>query len=178
MEVAVAQFDGEGRAVLAYQDARDRPGGEEPWMQRIGFVERHHSGRLLLRGTFAGHYLDVDEGDHVSERGGAEGAVTGGIVGLLLGPPGIAVGITLGALIGSQTGSAPDVEAEPRAFAEQVRAVVPNSSSAVVLISEPGEVDAMLAALQPAATSVTRRTLSAEETSRLEAALSETPPAA
>ncbi len=176
--MAVAQFDGEGRAVLAYQDARDRPGGEEPWMQKVGFVERHHSGRLLLRGTFAGHYLDVDEGDHVSQKGGSEGAVTGGIVGVLLGPPGIAVGITLGGMIGSQIGSAPDVEREPEAFAEQVRAAVPNSSSAVVLIAERGEVDAMLAALEPAAKSVMRRTLSAEETSRLEAALSETPPAA
>jgi hypothetical protein len=75
-----------------------------------GFVERHHDGRLLLRGTFAGHYLDVDEEDRVSQKGAGEGAATGGLVGVLLGPPGIAVGLLLGALVGANVGGTHEVE--------------------------------------------------------------------
>ena len=97
-EVAVARFDGEGTAVRSYAEAKERSRKEAPWMAKVGFVEHHHNGRLVLRGAFAGHYLDVDESDSVSQSGAAEGAVGGGLVGVLLGPPGMAVGLVLGSL--------------------------------------------------------------------------------
>ncbi len=146
-------------------------------MNQVGFVERHHNGRLLLRGTFAGHYLDVEESDHVSQTGAGEGAVAGGLIGVLLGPPGIAVGIALGGVIGSQAGDSTEIEAEPEALAAQLRAVVPRSSSAVVLIAQAPDVDAMLAALGDAAQGVVRRTLAADQAAELEASLSMAPPA-
>lgn len=177
VDLAVTRFDGEGTAVQRYAAAKERAVGDPPWTHRVGFVERHHSGRLLLRGTFAGHYLDVDESDHVAQRAAGEGAVAGGLVGVLLGPPGIAVGLTLGAVVGSQVGHPSDVEAEPEAVAEQVREVVPRSSSAVVLIGAAEHVDEMLAALADGSQGVLRRTLSAEEQAALEASLDTAPPA-
>jgi uncharacterized membrane protein len=177
VDLAVARFDGEGTAVQRYAAAKDRAGGDAAWTHKVGFVERHHNGRLLLRGTFAGHYLDVDESDHVAERAAGEGAAAGGLVGVLLGPPGIAVGLTLGAVVGSQVGHPTEVEAEPDAVADQVRAVVPRSSSAVVMIGPADDVDEMLAALAESANGVERRTLSADEQAALEASLGTAPPA-
>jgi uncharacterized membrane protein len=143
----------------------------------VGFVEHHRNGRLLLRGTFAGHYLDVDESDRVSQKGAGEGAVAGGLVGALLGPAGIALGLTLGAVVGSQAGKASEVEAEPEALAEQLRAAVPRSSSAIVLIADPPDVDEMVAALDAGAQGITRQTLTPEQQAALEASLSAAPPA-
>jgi uncharacterized membrane protein len=144
-------------------------------MGEIGFVERRHNGRVRLRGTFAGHYLDVDESDRVDQKGGAEGAVTGGLIGVLGGPPGIAVGLLVGALVGAQAGAPDEVEAEPEALADQLRKVVPVGSSAVVLIAQTADVDEMVAALDEGAQSVSRQTITAEQAAALEASLGTAP---
>jgi len=143
----------------------------------VGLVEHHHSGHLVLRGTFAGHYLDVDESDRVSQKGAGEGAVAGGLVGVLLGPPGIAVGLMVGGIIGSHFGVPTDVEAEPQALADRLRAAVPRSSSAIVLIAVAPDVDEMLAALGDDAQGAVRQTLTAEQEAKLESSLSAAPPA-
>lgn len=176
LDVAVAQFDGEGTAVQMYAAANERSGSAS-WTQKVGFVERHHSGRLLLRGSFAGHYLDIDEVDVVSEKGAGEGAAAGGLIGVLFGPAGIAVGLVVGGLVGSQAGNETEREAEPEALAEQLRGLVPKSSSAIVLIAQATDVDEMLAALGDRAHSIVRRTLNAEEAAALEASLIDAPPA-
>ena len=175
LDLAVAQFDGEGTAVRQYAAAKERPGTDPPWTQRVGFVEHHHNGRLLLRGTFAGHYLDVDESDRVSQNRAGEGAAAGGLVGVLLGPPGIAVGLVLGAVIGSKGANPSDLEAEPEALAGQLREAVPRSSSAIVLVAEAPEVDEMVAALKDAAHGITRLTLTAGQETALEASLNMAP---
>jgi uncharacterized membrane protein len=176
VDLAVARFDGQGTAVGRYAAARERS-GDAPWTQKVGFVERHHNGHLLLRGVFAGHYLDVDESDHVAEPAAGEGAVAGGLLGVLGGPPGIAVGLLLGTLIGSQAGHPTAVEAEPEALAEELRAVVPPSSSAIVAIAPSPDVDEFVAALSDGTESVMRRTLSDEEEAAIEASLGTMPPA-
>jgi uncharacterized membrane protein len=177
LDFAIAQFDGEGTAVQRYAAARERPGGGAPWTREVGFVEHHHGGRLLLRGTFAGHYLDVDESDRVSQTGAGEGALAGGLVGALLGPAGFAVGLVVGGVIGSKVGAPSDTEPEPEVLADQLRAAVPPSSSAIVLIAAAPDVDAMLSALGEGAQGVTRQTLTADQAARLEASLSAAPPA-
>ena len=174
-EVAVARFDGEGTAVRSYAEAKERSRKEAPWMAKVGFVEHHHNGRLVLRGAFAGHYLDVDESDSVSQSGAAEGAVGGGLVGVLLGPPGMAVGLVLGGLIGAYGGHSPEVETEPDMLAGRLREAVPRSSSAVVLVAGATDVDEMVAALEGHADGLLRRTLTPHETAELEASLSSAP---
>lgn len=159
-----------------YASAKERSREDARWTHEIGFVEHHRGGRLLLRGTFAGHYLDVDESDRVSQKGAGEGAVAGGLIGALAGPPGIAVGLLVGGMIGSQTGPSPDTEAEPQQLADRLRAAVPRASSAIVLIASAADVDEMLAALGESAPEVKRQTLTPEQTAALEASLSTSPP--
>ena len=180
LELAVVRYDKETEAVDRYARARDaaspRGYGEGPrWTRDVGFVERHHNGRLLLRGTFAGHYLDVDEGDRVSQRDAGEGAAAGGLVGVLAGPPGIAVGLLLGGLIGANAGSPDEVEAEPGAFADRIREAVPRGSSAVVMIAAPEEVEELVGALGDQAAEVIRRPLSDDEAAAVQQALSSAP---
>lgn len=177
LEFAVAQFDGETTAAERYAAAKGRRGEDARWMREVGFVEHRHSGHVALRGTFAGHYLDVDDSDHVSQRGAGEGAVAGGLVGVLIGPPGIAVGLLLGMVIGAETGRSSETEIEPRALVDRLRAAVPRSSSAVVLIAGPHDVDEMLAALGESAQRTARRILAPDQVAALEASLSATPQA-
>jgi uncharacterized membrane protein len=184
LDAVLVRFDGEGTAVLRYGDATDRLGRSRPreaqphWTQDVGFVERRHNGRLRLRGVFAGHYLDVDESDDLSEVGLREGAAAGGLIGILGGPPGIAVGLLVGGVTGAQVGHPREGEAEPERVADLVRDAVPASSSAIVSVASATEIDELLAALGPSATDTVRRTLSDEDVAALEAALAQTPPPA
>ena len=175
LEFALARFDGEGTAVLSYSAAKDQPGPDEPWTREVGFVERHHNGRLLLRGTFAGHYLDVDESDRTSQKGAGTGAVAGGLVGAFLGPAGIALGFIVGGGIGAHVATATETEAEPEELAEQLRAAVPRSSSAIVLIAPTADVDEMVAALRDKVQLLTRRSLTGEQEATLKASLDTAP---
>lgn len=182
LDLAVVRYGGEGAAVQAYAAARARLSSRveraphPQWTRDVGFVERHHNGHLLVRGTFAGHYVDVDESDDVSDVGGREGAATGGLVGVLLGPPGIAVGLLLGAIVGSQVGNPKEPESEPEALISRLREQIPRSSSAIVTIAAAQVVDEMLEALGADAKDVVRRTLADEESAALEASLSAAPP--
>lgn len=175
LDLAVVRFEGEGTAVERYAAAKERSGGDAPWAHEVGFVEHHHNGRLLLRGVFAGHYLDIDESDRVSQRGAGEGAVAGGLIGTLLGPPGIALGLLVGGVLGSKAGTPSDAETEPQALADQLRAAVPPSSSAIVLIAPSAEADEMLAALGESAKNVARQSLTAEQETALQASLATSP---
>ncbi len=178
LELARVLFDGENGAVEGFAAARDRSAGDARWVREVGFAEHHHNGHLILRGSFAGHYVDYDESDHISEKGAGEGALTGGVVGILLGPPGIAVGLVLGGIIGSLAGKPSETEAEPEPFVGQLRDLVPRSCSAIVLIAPAPDVDEMLTALGEGARDAVRRTLTADQAAALEAALSSAPPSA
>ncbi len=164
--------------MLRYADAKDRSGQDAHWTNEVGFVEHRRGGSLALRGTFAGHYVDVDESDRVSQKGAAEGALAAGLLGVLGGPPGIAVGLLVGGVLGAEVGPASDTEPEPRELAERLREALPRSSSAIVLSAEAPDVAEMLAALGDSAQDVVRRALTPAEEARLQASLSATPPAA
>jgi uncharacterized membrane protein len=181
LEAAVLRFDGESAAVEQFARAKEAtPRWEQPprWTHDVGFVERHHSGRLLIRGTFAGHYVDVDENDTLSQKGTGEGAVAGGLIGVLGGPPGIAVGLLTGGLLGGAVASPDERESEPQALVERLRAALPPSSSALVMIASPAEVDELLAAIPDGAADTLRRPLDDEQTAAVQAALAAEPPAA
>jgi hypothetical protein len=71
MDVALNAFNGVDTAAEAYADARDRSAPTGHWQDQVGLVEHHEDGHLVLRGTFAGNYVDVDEAAHTSEEGAA-----------------------------------------------------------------------------------------------------------
>jgi uncharacterized membrane protein len=175
-DLAVVRYGHVNAAGEAFAAARDRSGAHAAWVREVGLIEHHPNGHLILRGTFAGHYVDVDEALHVSERGAAEGAVGGALIGVLGGPPGFAVGIALGLAIGSQFGKRSEVDAEPSALAEQLRADLPTGSG-IVIIAPAGDVDEMLTALGDRGGDVIRETLTDEQVAALDASLSGTPSA-
>ena len=183
LDFALVRFEGGGAATDAFVAARDRSEGPRwdhhvaPWTDQVGLVEHHHDGHVVLRGTFAGHYVDVDEAIHLSERGAGEGSVGGAALGVLGGPPGIAVGLVLGGVLGSQAGEPSEADPEPEPLVDQLRAAVPLSGSAIVMIAEPRDVDAMLAAIGDSGGDVIRQSLTAEQAAAVQASLSEAPAA-
>jgi uncharacterized membrane protein len=175
LDVAVVSFPSQHGAVSAFASSPD----DAPWKHQVAFVEHHHNDRMAVRGTFAGHYVDVDESDHTSEPGTLEGALTGTLAGAIfgLGPPGAAFGFVVGGVVGAVVGKPTEVETEPQTLVDELRGAVPKGGSAVVLLAAPEHVDALLAALAGAGGQVTRRALSAEQTAALESALKEAPSA-
>jgi len=178
MEIALVALDGVNTAAEVFAKARDRSAAPGGWQAQVGLVEHHEAGHLVLRGTFAGHYVDVDEAAHVSEAGAAKGWRTGALIGFLLGPPGFAVGSVVGAAAGSQEGEPGERDREPTLLVDKLRAAVPAPGSGVVLVADAGDVDEMLSAFELGDAQVTRRTLSAEDLAVVNAALSEAPAAA
>jgi uncharacterized membrane protein len=176
LELALVSFHGQGGAASAYGAMKDRARSEQPWMLELGFVEHHHNDHLALRGTFAGHYVDVDEGDHISESGAGTGAIVGALLGSILGPAGIASGFALGGTIGSRVGEPSEHEEEPQALVDRLRAAVPPSTSAIVMIAEPGDVEQLLAALGEDAGGAVRQQLTSDQIDALETSLGSAPP--
>jgi hypothetical protein len=141
LDVAVARFSGIAGAEQAFAAARDRDPGAG-WIGDTAFVEVHRDGRIVVRSSVAGHYVDLDgEGDVIGRETGI-GAVVGAAVGFLLGPPAFAVGVVGGATVGgvrearhvpTPAGPAFDVLVEQ----------VPEGASAVVVVSDSERVQAM-----------------------------------
>ena len=178
LDFALLSFPGTNSAAEAFYAARIRSGAARPWISEVGFVEHHENGHLALRGTFAGHYVDVDEALHVSERGSEEGVGVGAAIGVLLGGPlGFALGTVLGGTIGSQVGRPSETDPEPEPLAELLRAAVPLSHSAIVVIADATDVDEMIAAIGESGGELMRRPLAPDEVDAVRASLSASPAA-
>ena len=160
-------------AERAYSAMLERA-GTPPWVHEVSFIEHHRHDRVVVRGTFAGRYVDIDErGDVIGKRTG-EGALTGALVGVVFGPPGLAVGLVAGASAGglSEAGRAPQLHG---AFLDELRAEVPPKSSALLLLAAPEHVDAMVAALEGHGGRLVRHHLSTEAALALEDAVAGSP---
>lgn len=177
LDFALVSFHGVNSATEAFDAARLNASASASWPRQVGFVEHHENGKMVLRGTFAGHYVDVDEALHVSQHGAAEGWAIGAVIGALAGPVGFATGMVTGALVGSQVGAPSEVDPEPEPLVDQLRAAVPPSDSAIVLITGAQDVDELLAAVDHSSAKVTRRTLTPDETAALGASLQASPAA-
>ncbi len=176
VDFALMVFDHTEGAEEAYSRAPRSVDGVA-WADQIAFVEHHRRNRIIVRGTFAGRYVDAD--DELEFMGGktAEGALAGGVVGVLFGPAGLAVGLVGGGLVGgvAQERSSPHLRS---AFFDEVRREVPEGSSAVIMMAAPDHVDAMVAALERHGGRLVRHHLSAEEAKALEDAVAGDPEAA
>jgi Protein of unknown function (DUF1269) len=170
-DLALLICAGTNSAAEAFTAARERAGREAAWVSRTGLVEHHADGRLVLRGTFAGRYVEVDEVPHGSEHGSEVGFVVGAAIGFLLGPVGFAEGVLWGPQIGSRLGKPDQIEREPGLLVERLRGAVPPSHSAIVLIAEAGDVDEFARVLDREGAVLLRRGLAAEELATLETAL-------
>jgi hypothetical protein len=136
-DIAVLTFPHITGAERAYADVRDDV-GIQPWLADVAFVECHRHDRIVVRGTFAGRYVDVD------------------------GPPGDLV--RLSDLHGG--------------LLDEIRADVPEGSSALVIYAPTDDVDALAEAFRDSGGRLTRHRVSDETAAALAASVAEAPPSA
>lgn len=175
LDLAVLTFDHVEGAERAFANVRERALGA-PWVEEVAFVERRRRGRIVIRGTFAGRYLDVDDTGDVMGRDTVIGTLTGALVGAVFGWFGFAAGLIYGGSIGAliEAEHIPQLEGE---LFDELRADVPEGSSAVMLLAGPEHVDAMVAAFDGLGGRLVRRTLSDETLAAFTAAGAGSPPA-
>ncbi len=158
LDLALMVCDHTSGADYAFADAHDAV-GDQAWTHEVAFVEHHRHDRMIVRGNLAGHYVDVDDRSDVVGPKVGKGVLTGAFVGALFGPPGFAAGLVGGGMIGGleESGDVPELHG---AFFDEVRADVPQGSSAVVLLAAPDHVDAMIAAFDTERARMVRHHLS------------------
>ncbi len=176
LDFALVVFHGTESAEEAYSRAPREIGGVA-WAREVAFVEHHRHDRIIVRGTFAGHYVDADDAEAFIGKRTVEGAIGGAAVGAVLGPPGFVVGLVGGGVAGSVSEERAS-EHNRSALFDQVRAEVPEGSSAVILMATADEVDAMIDALDGHGGEVARHHLAPEAVGALQAAVADSPSAA
>jgi uncharacterized membrane protein len=176
-ELAVLTFDHIEGAERAYADARGRA-NDAPWLREIVFVECHRHGRIVVRGTFAGHYIDVDDVADAIGHDTVVGAAAGALVGLAFGPPGFAVGLAAGGIAGGVHESTAHAPEEHGALFDEIRHDIPEGSSGIVALVSADDSAALIEALHERAVRVTHHRLSDAEAAALRAAVVQAPPAA
>jgi uncharacterized membrane protein len=176
LHVGVARFSGIDGAERAFADVREREPGAA-WIGDAAFVEAHRRGRIVVRGSVAGRYVDLDGRGDVIGRDTGIGAVVGAAVGLLLGPPAFAVGVVGGATVGGAVEARHISQPEGPAF-DAIREQVPQGASAIVVVSDAERAYAMTETLAGAADSVDRYRLTPAAEAELRSALAEAPPIA
>jgi uncharacterized membrane protein len=174
LDLALMIFEHIEGAERAYADVLDAS-ADAPWVHEIAFVEHHRHDRIVVRGTFAGRYVDLDEQGDVIGKRTAEGALTGAVVGVFFGPAGLAVGLVAGGTAGGLSESR-HVAPLHDAFVDDVRSEVPEKSSALLLLASPEHVDAMVAAFEGRGGRLVRHHLSPETAQELEGAVAGSPP--
>jgi uncharacterized membrane protein len=172
-DLALMVFEHTEGAERAYSNASD-PG---EWSREVAFVEHHRHDRIVVRGTFAGHYVDADDDEQFIGAKTAEGALGGAAAGLLFGPMGLAVALIGGGVAGgiAQEHSGPRLRS---ALFDELRKEVPERFSAVILMAAPEHVDAMIAALEGHGGQLVRHRLTPEVAEALNAAVADSPSAA
>jgi uncharacterized membrane protein len=176
-ELAVLTFDHIEGAERAYADACGRA-NDAPWLREVVFVECHRHGRIVVRGTFAGHYLDIDDVADAIGQDTALGAIAGAVVGLAFGPPGFAAGLVAGGIAGGVHDSAVHTPVERGALFDEIRHDIPERSSGIVALVSVDDSAALIEALHERAVRLTHHRLSDAEAAALQAAVLQAPPAA
>ncbi|HEX6460791.1 MAG TPA: DUF1269 domain-containing protein [Thermoleophilaceae bacterium] len=174
LDLALIVFPHVDAADHAFADA-SQAGGNAAWLREAAVVEHHRRDRISVRGTVAGHYVDEDDEGDAMGKSTVEGALTGAVAGAVFGPAGMAAGFAAGGTIGgvAQADSAPHNHS---ALFDELRADVPEKSSAIVLLAAPAHVDRMVAAFEGRQDAkLIRHGLSDEAAASLQAAVAQSP---
>ena len=173
LHVGLARFAGIDGAERAFADAYDWDPVAD-WIDDTAFVEVHPGGRIVVRGSVAGHYVDVDGAEDVIGPDTGRGAFAGAAFGLLFGPSAFAVGLVGGATAGGAVEASRVAEPEGPVF-DAIRGQVPEGSSAVVVVSTAERVRAMSETLAGVAENFEDHPLSPAAEAKLRAALADAP---
>jgi hypothetical protein len=176
MHVGVANFSSVEGAAHAFANAHGR-GPAPGWMADAAVVEVHRHGRVVVRGTIAGRYVDIDGASDAIGRDTGIGALAGAAIGFGLGPPAFALGVVGGTMLGGAV-EAGHVARQDAPGYDAVREQLPEESSAVVAFSDAERVGEMARALEGGADAVVQYRLTPEAEAQVRTWVAEAPPAA
>jgi uncharacterized membrane protein len=163
LELVVLRFaepEGASNALLAL---RSEPQIRRGWLEEAAVVRRHGSGRVSIRGTYAGYDSGgIGEAD-ATKAGIAVGAIGGGLIGLLGGPLGILIGAIGGGSLGGLFGRTRGRDPSEWAVFEKIKTQLPKGASALMLLAETQTVDDVIASFAIAGAELTRQPLAWEE---------------
>jgi hypothetical protein len=167
MEIGILVFDGKHAAEDALNEVFDAMADRQPWLHEVGVISRPVIGRLTIRASYPEN-KDVlyREGD-IGKRAGDTSAYTGYVLGSLAGP----FRASLLALSAGEVVQERVAEKEKKLFRiDELKALLPRASSALVLIAEPAVIDQMVEAFATYdAIKTVRRDVAKEMQRRLEA---------
>jgi uncharacterized membrane protein len=159
VELGVFVFRGRHTAKQVLAEVRQ---GEFAWIEDVAVVERNKRGRFTVHSTWA-----QNEGDR---KGIGMGAAIGTLVGVMLGPAGIVAGAAVGAVGGGLLGATIDLaQYDPRL--EDVGKALEPDTSALMLWTEPTDVEAFVATIREHGGKLIRSSLSEKQARKLKAAL-------
>ena len=169
LDLALMIFDHIGGAERAYADVLGAPAARPGSTRSRSSSITGTTGSWSAARSPAATSMWTSAGDVIGKRT-AEGALTGAVAGVLFGPAGFAVGLVAGGTAGgvSEAEHAPHLH---DALVDEVRAEVPEKSSAVLLLASPEHVDAMVAAFEGHGGRLVRHHLSPEGAQALEDAV-------
>ncbi len=159
LHLAMLVFPDARAAERALDRARARV-GDRPWMRAITVIERHRSGRELVRGTY--HAPSSNAPDPEPVAGSTGRGLTGAILGTSLGLSGRVAAL----LTGAKPPDPLDGAAGPRelrgAYSDELRAALTPGSSVILLLECPQVVDELVATFADEGARLVRRHLSIE----------------
>lgn len=159
VELGVFVFPGQHTAKQVLDEVRK---GDYAWIEDVAVVERNKRGRLTVHSTWAQNEDD--------RKGIGMGSAIGALVGVLLGPAGVVVGATIGAAGGGLVGGSIDLAQYDQRL-EDIGKALEHDTSALMLWTEPTDVEAFVASIKSHGGKLLRSSLSEKQARKLKAAL-------
>jgi uncharacterized membrane protein len=133
-------FDGKKTASKAF-DALEDYTPVYAWIDDVAEVSRNKHGSIRIHSTWA-----QDDSDVGADTG--FGAVTGGLLGLLLGPGGALAGAAVGGSLGLLFGASDEVTFDDPKL-DEFAAALSNDTSALILVGEEATLADFASAVEP-----------------------------
>jgi uncharacterized membrane protein len=160
VEMAAVVFDKTHSAESALSALRGSR--QDSWLNDVAVLEHHPGGRYSVKATSP----EYGEADHVG-AGIAIGGGTGLLLGMIAGPLGLIFWTTMGAITGGAAGASGQAGAfDP--IVDQVKAVLPHGSSALILVAENATAEEFVSAVEGDRRQVVRQDLTDEQVEQLE----------
>lgn len=133
-------FDGKKTAGKAFDTLEDYTPAYA-WIDDVAIVTKSKHGSIRVHSTWA-------QDDSAVGGGTAFGAITGGLIGLLLGPAGALAGAAAGGSMGFLIGASADLAFDDPRLDDFAAALV-NNTSAVILVGEEASLADFVSAVTP-----------------------------
>lgn len=154
-------FDGKRTAGKAFDTLEDYAPAYG-WIDDAAVVSRSKFGHIRVHSTWAQ--------DNATGAGLGFGAITGGLIGLLLGPGGALAGAAVGGSMGAMFGAADDITFDDPALDDFAASLV-NDTSAVILVGEGATLADFVSAVGPLGGKIIETDLSEKDVEALKKAL-------